>query len=153
MTREEKCKLAIQKGFIYDEETGNITTPTGLIAKKKSNNGYIMLTVRDNFLNAYYLYGHQFAWYYKYKKTTRLLDHKNRIKTDNRICNIRESTKSKNAMNMNNVKGYTYCQRSQKFIAIITVNYKKIHLGSFDNKEDAKNCYLENKPKYHNLNN
>ena len=55
-------------------------------------------------------------------------------------------------MNMNNIKGYTYCSRSKKYIAIIMVNYKKKQLGVFETPEEARNCYLENKEKYHIIN-
>ncbi len=74
-------------------------------------------------------------------------------KNDNRLVNLRSVTTSQNAMNMKNVKGYTFCKRSNKFIAIIMVNYKKKHLGSFDTPEQAQKCYNENKNKYHNINN
>jgi len=67
MTRLEKCELAIKKGFTYDEISGFITTPTGVLASKTTLNGYVMLTIRDEYKKAFYLLGHQFAWYCKYK--------------------------------------------------------------------------------------
>lgn len=149
MTRLEKCELAIKKGFTYCEKTGNVTSPTGKICSKKTLNGYIMLTIRDEKSFSYYLYSHHLAWFFKYKEIVPIIDHINRVKTDNRISNLRSVTKSQNAMNMNNVKGVSFCKRSNKWIANIMVNYKKIYLGSFINKEDALNCYKTNKEKYH----
>ncbi len=152
LTRIQKCKLATEKGFLYDEITGEITTPTGKKASRKNVKGYVVLTLRDSCKNVYYLYGHQFAWFIKYQETIELIDHINRINFDNRISNLRKSNKSKNAMNMKNVKGYYHCKRNNKYIAYISVNYKVKQLGTFDTPEQARNCYLENKSFYHKLN-
>jgi hypothetical protein len=152
MERIDKLKLAVEKGFSYDPITGNITSPTGVICKKTTKNGYIQLTVRDSEKNTYRVFGHQFAWFVIYAEIVCLIDHKNRIKTDNRKDNLRSVTKSQNAMNMSNVNGYTFCKRSKKYIAIIMVNYKKKQLGCFETKEEARECYLENKGKYHIIN-
>ena len=152
MTRLEKCELAVKKGFIYCPDTGNITLPSGSIASNKTTNGYVKLSLWHEF-KRHTLLGHQFAWYILYKEIVNCIDHKNKIKTDNRKDNLRSVTASQNAMNMSNNKGYTYCSRSKKYIAIIMINYKKKHLGVFDNPEDARKCYLENKNKYHLINN
>lgn len=152
MERIEKLKLAVKKGFSYCEETGNIISPTGKICIKTTKNGYIQLTVRDENNFAYYVSGHQFAWFILYNEVVPLIDHKNRIKTDNRKSNLRSLTKSQNAMNQNNVKGYYYCKRSKKYISIIMVNNKRKQLGSFDSSELAQECYIKNKEKYHIIN-
>lgn len=152
MTRLEKLQFALEKGFTYNPENGLITTPNGVIVKNKSVNGYVKISLwKEN--KRYSISGHQFAWYFIYKETVDCIDHINKDKTDNRIHNLRSVTKSQNAMNMKNVKGYTFCNRSKKYIAIIMVNYKKKQLGIFDNPEDARKCYLENKNKYHIINN
>lgn len=151
MDRIDKCKLAVKKGFTYNPETGIITSPNRSISSKKSSNGYIMMSLWFD-KKRYSLYGHHFAWYVIYNEIVPLIDHKNRIKTDNSKDNLRSITKSQNAMNMSNNKGYTYCSRSKKYIAIISVNYKKKHLGTFDTPEEAKRCYEENKNKYHIIN-
>ena len=153
MDKIEKCLLAKSLGFIYDEKTGDITTPTGKKCIKTTKNGYRLLTLRDQNKNCYYLYGHQFAWYIKYNESVECIDHINGIKTDNRILNLRSVTKSQNAINMKNVNGFSFCKRSKKWISYIMVNYKKIHLGSFSSKDDAINCYKINKEKYHKINN
>lgn len=153
MDRTEKCILACSLGFKYNEITGDITSPTGVICRKTTKNGYRLLTLRDENRKAYYLYGHQFAWYFKYNNTVEQIDHINNIKTDNRIENLRSVSKSQNAMNMKNVQGCFYSNRSNKWISVITINYKQIYLGSFKNKDDAINCYKLNKEKYHKINN
>jgi hypothetical protein len=151
MNRLQKCELAIKKGFTYNPIDGSIKNPSGYVSKAKTINGYIKISIWFDKKN-HSLLGHQFAWYIQKKEIVYCIDHINRDKTDNSIKNLRSVTKSQNAYNMKNVKGYTFCKRSKKYIAIIMVNYKKKHLGVFDNKEDAAKCYIENKNKYHLIN-
>ena len=72
------------------------------------------------------------------------VDHKNHNKIDNRKCNIRIATKSQNAMNQitktNNtsgIAGVSWDKKVQKWAAYIMINYKKNHLGYYDNFDDA----------------
>lgn len=145
-------KLAVEKGFTYNPENGIVTTPTGVETKRTTVNGYIHLSLYQN-KKRYSFLGHQFAWYFMYKNLPNCIDHINQSKIDNRIVNLRSVTKSQNAMNRINVKGVSYCKRSNKWVSYIMVNYKKIHLGSFKNKDEALNCYKINKIKYHIINN
>jgi hypothetical protein len=153
MTRLEKCNLAIELGFDYCINTGNVITPTKKILQKKTKNGYLMLILRNKERKAYYLYAHQFVWFFVKNEIVGILDHINNIKTDNRIFNLRPVNNSQNAMNRKNVKGVYYCKRSEKWVSTIMVDYKKIHLGTFKSKDDALNCYKINKEKYHIINN
>jgi len=145
MTREEKCKLAIQKGFTYDPISGKIYGIRGKEVIKKCG-GYIKLNMSFNG-KLYLLSGHQFAYYYIYKKVVDYIDHINGIKDDNRICNLRETTNQKNQWNQHKCKGY-YLNKG-KYIARIVYNKKLIYLGCFDTEERAKLAYLEAKEKYH----
>jgi len=149
MIRLERIKLAINNGFSYKPDTGHVITPTGKICKKKTKNGYIMLTIRDSNSKMFYVLAHQFAWFITYNETVECIDHINRLKTDNRISNLRSVTKSQNAMNLDIAKGYSYSKRNGKYIAMIMVNNKRKQLGTFDTSEEARICYLKNKPKYH----
>lgn len=72
------------------------------------------------------------------------VDHINRVKTDNRLCNLRWSTESENQMNKskqsNNTSGITgisFHKLKNKWQAFIMINRKKKHLGYFQNKEEA----------------
>ena len=107
MTRLEKCELAIEKGFTYDPETGKIYNINRKeIIGKTENNGYIILRILYNKKN-YTIKGHQFAWYYTYNECVECIDHINRIKYDNRICNLRSVTQQQNNWNRTKAKGYT----------------------------------------------
>ncbi len=149
MTREEKCKLAIEKGFTYDEVTGNIY---GIRGKKidRKNSGYINIAIRDeekndNFLN---LSGHQFAYYYKYGKVVDCIDHIDGNRSNNKIDNLREVTNQQNQFNRRG-KGYYFNKDKNKYISYITIDKKKIHLGLYETEQEARQVYLDAKQKYH----
>lgn len=88
---------------------------------------------------------HRLAWFYHYGVwPDKQIDHINRDSTDNRICNLREVTNSENARNRkiqsNNTSGATGVQwdiRAGKWLSRIKINGKLIHIGLFDNFEEA----------------
>lgn len=84
------------------------------------------------------------------------VDHINRDTSDNRRCNLRIITQQENSYNFSNyktntsgVQGVTWKKNNNKWCAQIQANKKKIHLGLFDDLEDAKNAYNDAKIKYH----
>ena len=84
-----------------------------------------------------------------------IVDHINRNKLDNRKCNLRVCSKQQNNINKskqsNNTSGYTgvyWNKRRCKWVAQIKVNSKKIHLGYFENKEDAIESRKKAEEKY-----
>ena len=77
-----------------------------------------------------------------------MIDHYNRKRDDNRLENLHIVNNQQNQWNKV-VKGYCWNKNSNKWQAKITLNGKAIHLGLFENEEDAHNAYLEAKPKYH----
>lgn len=75
-------------------------------------------------------------------------DHCNRNGLDNRRCNLRPATNSQNVANGrrrgNNTSGYKGVSFSREFrdwVAYITVNYKRRHLGHFPNPVLAAQAY------------
>jgi hypothetical protein len=146
MTRLEKCELLKSLGYTYDAETGKIFGMKGKEITRKCNKGYICLT---NQLFKGNLKGHHFAWYMIYDNVDfEMLDHINRIKSDNRIVNLRISNTQKNAFNTN-AKGYYFDKSTNRWRSIISIDGKKKHLGRFDTEEEAKEAYLIAKEKYH----
>jgi hypothetical protein len=149
MTREEKCKLAIERGFIYDSETGYIYNRYGRISKSINSNGYIKmcLTCEEK---KYQLAAHHFAWFCINNNCEfEQLDHINGVRNDNRISNLRNVNNQKNQWNQKKAKGYSYHKKSKKWMACIRLNYKLIHLGSFNTEQEARNAYINAKEKYH----
>lgn len=147
MTRLEKCVMAKEKGVTYDEKTGKIFNIGGSECKRLRN-GYISFSVSANNRD-YNLYGHIFAWYFKHGLIVDFLDHKNKIRTDNRIDNLRSVTKLQNNCNRTGVKGYYYDKSRDKYCATITYLGKTKYLGRFENEAEAEKAYLEAKKKYH----
>ena len=139
--------MAIEKGFTYNPETGQVFGIYGKEITAKTKDGYIKF-IFYNGNKPYTLYGHQFAWYYINKECVNYLDHINNSKIDNRICNLRSVTNQENGFNTK-AKGYSWSKQANKWRAIIKVNRKSINLGYFHNEVDARAAYLEAKEKYH----
>ena len=106
--------------------------------------GYIIIGVKWK-----RYYAHRLAWLYMKGKWPRmLLDHKNQIRSDNRIFNLRESNYSQNMMNgglaKNNtsgIRGMSWCSKMKKWKVTGRLNKKGIHLGYFSSKNKAKEAY------------
>lgn len=94
---------------------------------------------------------HRLVWFYVYGEwPSGCVDHINGKKTDNRIENLRVATASENAANSKSrrnsaggLKGVTYLPDRRKYRARIRKDYKGIHLGYFDNPDDAAKAYRE----------
>lgn len=86
-------------------------------------------------------------WFYVHGIWTRI-DHKDQIRIHNALNNLRPANRSQNAANQSvritnllGVKGVQ--QRGDKFRAYITVDYKTLHLGTFNTIGEAKNARRE----------
>ena len=77
------------------------------------------------------------------------IDHINENKLDNRIANLRKASRKQNMCNQKAVKGYYFYKRHKKWIAGISSNDKKVHLGYFNTEEQAREAYLRAKEKLH----
>lgn len=132
----------------YDSLTGLFTwveplSPVVSLGRKAgtiSSHGYIRISID----NVGYM-AHRLAWFYVYGKWPNgQLDHINRIKTDNRISNLRDVTPSQNSknkgLNKNNTSGCAgvyYKKEKRTWVAGIRDNGKVKYLGSFKDKEMA----------------
>ncbi len=131
--------LLANHSITYNPETGIIYN-NGIVATKKHSKGYLQLSFRGEKYLA-----HRMAWFLYYGKwPSSQLDHINRIKTDNRIVNLREATGSQNLFNRseqsNNKTGKSgvfWHERNLRWIAYIKKNNIRTHLGTFKSYEDA----------------
>lgn len=92
---------------------------------------------------------HRLAWCHFYGRwPSGDIDHANRIKTDNRIENLRECDASLNGANMKGrsrtgFKGVYFEKRSGRFYALICCRGKQRNLGTYDTPEEAHAAYCE----------
>ena len=147
MDRLQKCIILKERGYKYDKETGKIYGSRGFEIKTKNKDGYTI--IRRPKLYTGQLLAYHFAWFMTYGNVDfDMLDHINQIRHDNRIDNLRSITKQQNNFNTKS-KGFYFNKEKNKYVAQISLNYKKIYLGQFDNEEDAKQAYLLAKNTYH----
>lgn len=72
------------------------------------------------------------------------VDHINRVKDDDRWCNLRLASRSQNCANTlakNGMKGATWVAAKRKWKAQIRISGKNTHIGYFDSELDAHEAY------------
>lgn len=93
-----------------------------------------------------------------YGDTNLIVDHKNHDTLDNRrSCNLREVTAGFNQQNrkgaqinsLSGIRGVSWHKQHNKWRAAVRVDKKDIHLGYFENLEDAEKAVIEGRNKYH----
>ena len=149
MNEKEKCELLIEKGYVYNSETGNITNPKGRILNSKTRGDYLIINCSIN-KKSCNVRSHRFGWYYVYKEIPDEIDHINRIRNDNRIVNLRNVTSQENKWNQNR-KGYHWKKSHNKYEVRIKVNYKHIWIGLFNTEIEAREAYLKAKEQHHKI--
>ena len=80
-----------------------------------------------------------------------IIDHINHNRRDNTSDNLRVVTTQQNQFNRE-VKGYSWHMGLGKWIARIKINNKLIHIGYYDNEEEAHAAYLKAKEELHIIN-
>jgi len=131
----------------YDPETGNFTykkpwfnRKIGDIASLKHSTGHTRIR-----LDGCLYYSHRLAWLYIYGYfPENEIDHINRNKSDNRICNLREVSVSCNMRNTGNrsnntsgVKGVYWFKQKSKWCSYIIISSKKYFLGLYSSFDEA----------------
>jgi hypothetical protein len=160
MTKQILTQEELKSQLHYDPDTGIFTrTKTltncckiGDVAGSKLNNGYIIIRV----LNKKYL-AHRLAWLYMTGNfPSQTIDHINRIKDDNRLCNLRHADQShnnlnvcKNVSNTSGYKGVNWNKNRKKWAVRCTVNGERIFLGYFDDVKLANIAYDDFAKKHH----
>lgn len=131
--------------FNFDFENGlvvwkksrpqSIGKPVGAIDKE----GYVSTKINKKVIRL-----HRIIFFAFYGYIPLQVDHINGIKTDNRICNLREAQHGENRRNSklnsnstSGFKGVSFNKRTNKWQAYASMDKKTVHLGYFENKEDA----------------
>lgn len=135
----------------FNPETGELTwkvsrsrVKRGDLAGRIGDQGYVTVGLRGGFYR-----GHRLGFAIHYGRwASGLLDHINRNRSDNRICNLRECTNAENlrntglyASNRSGRKGAYFDKTAGKWRALIRVSGKKIYLGYFDTVDAAGDAY------------
>lgn len=136
--------------FSYDPETGIFVcrvsrrrARAGDVAGHISH-GYVAIPIERRIYLA-----HRLAWLYVHGVwPSGEIDHINRIRSDNRMCNLRDATRAENAQNKpvqrNNKSGYRGVSQYKKtsfWQARIKTNGRQIYLGHFATPEAASAAY------------
>ena len=132
--------------FEYDKETGNLIWKIqqrgirkGSIAGSVKSHGYLCVGINYKSYRAHRLV---FLMHKGYLPKT--IDHINGDRLDNRIENLRAATvgqnqhnRKTNANNTSGYKGVSWNKGCNKWLSQIKLEGKRIHLGYFDNVEEA----------------
>ena len=144
----------------YDPETGVFTwrvgrtgtAKNGSVAGSFDSDGYSQIKVDNRLYKS-----HRLAWLYVHGEfPLHQIDHINRVRTDNRIENLRPATnlenhqnQSKRRDNTSGVVGVYWHKRDRKWQASIRLNGRHIHIGCFDTIEKAAAARTRAKAKLH----
>jgi len=116
------------------------------VAGSINSDGYRIISVTLN-NKPYQLKAHSLHWFMVYGIVPKKLDHKDRIKDNNRIDNLREGTPSQHVRNRelppgtSKYIGVNWHKRSEKWYTRIRINYKRIDLGYWECEHCAGYAY------------
>ena len=134
----------VKRQFSYNKKTGILKWKIGIRKGKNvgclDERGYIQTVINNK-----KTYIHRLIWLYVYGEFPKKeIDHINRIKDDNRICNLRDVSRQINnynhGLNKNNKSGYKgvrWNKKCNKWASFIGINNKLIHLSCFKLIKDA----------------
>lgn len=143
----ELTQVELKKLLSYDASTGLFTwklrrqgVRQGSLAGYKNNSGYVRISLHGRFYLA-----HRLAWLYVHGYVPKgEIDHINRIRDDNRIENLREASRTLNALNTGEYKnnssgskGVYFNKSANKWQAQIMVSGKRVYLGLYDDVRRA----------------
>ncbi len=118
-------------GFLYWKKTNRKGKKAGCLHPT----GYIQVSWKQKLWQL-----HRIVWLWHGNELIQgyEIDHINRNRTDNRIENLRQVTKSVNNANRKSVY-MNYCQGKWKaYTSRLIGNGKQIHIGTFNTKEEAE---------------
>lgn len=146
---------AITESFLYDSETGVVRWASYGVRRRPSGQaGYVR---KDGYIDLHLTVGgknkrfkaHNVAWFLHYGSwPTRVLDHINRLKSDNRISNLRDvgaKTNSENIPLRRPASGGfvgTVQLKDGRYKSLISSDGKEFYLGVFATPQEAHAAYL-----------
>ncbi len=154
ITQEELKEL-----MLYDPETGKfswIKSRRGVRSMEAAG-----CVTKRGYVNIYINYkkylAHRLAWLYVHGKwPPEQIDHINGVRSDNRICNLREASGCQNQLNRwvdcrnkSGIKGVCWHKNNQKWQAQTSIDGKEYYLGQFIDIKDAERAVVEFRNKHH----
>jgi hypothetical protein len=88
------------------------------------------------------LFAHRIIWAMQHGRWPKEVDHINRDKSDNRLVNLRETTRSHNLANQSKLPKGVVVLRGKYFQAVIGIDGTRKYLGSFPSAEAARAAYV-----------
>ncbi|MCX3078411.1 HNH endonuclease [Klebsiella michiganensis] len=143
----EITKELISKYLSYDPDSGFFTWKVyrsrlarpGNVAGSLHSKGYIIIMIEGK-----YHFAHRLAWILVNNSQPDEVDHINGVRSDNRISNLRNSSRRDNSLNTglskrnkSGVKGVSFNRRDNAWQAYASVNGKGFYLGQFKKIDDA----------------
>lgn len=138
--------------FDYDPETGVVTrrqttssrARKGMAVGCKNTHGYLVVNVDRT---VHYL--HRLIWLWMTGELPEhTIDHVNRDPADNRWENLRHVTCSTNCHNRSIASGVYWAARDKVWVATITINGIKKHIGQHKIRAVAEAMYVREKDKH-----
>jgi hypothetical protein len=158
----ELTHLRLKQILNYDEVTGLFTwikpvcrgrAKHGGVAGTKNKRGYIIIRIDGAFYKA-----HRLAWLYTEGKwPDNEIDHIDGNTSNNARSNLRDITHRANCQNKRKansnselaILGVKTVKKTGRFRAVIGVDYKQVHLGSYATVDVARAAYIDAKRKLH----
>ena len=143
----ENLFIDLDKQEVTNLLTGNKLKNCLSTNKRKKEKNYYRVFLSKNKKNYTFLL-HRLLFYWHHGYLPKLVDHKDTNSQNNKIENLRELTISQNKRNSHKkenctsiYKGVNWSKKYKKWIAKITLNRKTIHIGLFNNEDDAGQAY------------
>lgn len=143
---------------LFEYRDGTLIRKVGVAAGKiagtlDTSTGYWRINIDKKM---YRLHRMIFLYHHGHLTDGLQVDHIDMEKSNNRIENLREVTNAQNQHNTritvtNNtgVKGVAWHKAKKKYKVTVSLNSKSIHLGYFDDLEEAKAAAIAGREKYH----
>lgn len=118
----------------------------GQIAGGPHPTGYLKVSVNGTKFNVHRLV---WIWHYGDILRGREIDHRNGVRDDNRIDNLRQVTHQENQFNVRSARGISFDKASGLWRAQICVDQKRLTIGRFPTRELALEAYEAKKKELH----
>lgn len=133
----------------YDPETGHFhrirkgrSVTEGSAAGTMRSDGYVLIGI-----NHRNYYAHRLAWFLCHGEWAEEVDHINNDPSDNRIENLRASTRAKNMWNVKTTqgavpfRGVCFDKVKKKYVAQISINGRQTFIGRYVSPEAAAHAF------------